>query len=166
MLPSSASCAACGRPAPAWHAALPPQRPRAPLLRRATAARRCCAPDAGLTSCTLLCTPHVDAQQPGTQRRISRGRPRHQWHAVTQRQGRQLAFTASAAASSDSGRGVESTDVVIVGGGLAGLAAGLTLSKAGACGSPVRCHALASTQLWSFAMSERKPWTWAPRRFR
>jgi len=60
--------------------------------------------------------------------------------------------TAQAAGSS-SGNDTESTDVVIVGGGLAGLAAGLTLSKAGAYHSKTtsafRSHAR-SSELQSF----------------
>ncbi len=146
MLPSSASCAACRRPAPAWHAALPAQRPRAPLLRRATAAHRCCVLDAGLPSCSVPRTQHIGSQQAGSQPHVPREPRRHQWHAATPRQGWRFLLTASAAASSDSG-GAESTDVVIVGGGLAGLAAGLALSKAGA----FQIDALSA--LWSTARS-------------
>ena len=135
MLASSGSCACCRRPALAAGTMLPSARPQVQATRQAAAARRVVWPDACKPTGSRRHMPHVSAQQTNSPRQILRQRCRVQKQAAALWQGSHVAASArsaSGSSSSSSSSDIEPTDVVIVGGGLAGLAAGLALKKAGA----------------------------------
>ena len=150
MLPRASPCIACGRPVPAMPFHLPRARCQKPLAAHAAVPRRAYRPDVDAYSCRSTCRQHSSFQPTASARLLRGERCRALQQAASaraaacQRAGHATgAFSRFGARASTVGSGdAETTEVVIVGGGLAGLAAGLALTKAGARSS--RYHLILS----------------------